>query len=140
MSNDAENPNRRLLPKVPTRQEEQNASGPDDIGHGQSSEKGVAHRASRERRLTAKANTPPSACSKPVSDPTDQRFPAGRPPWEPWNGARVGAIVGGLAGLSAALLLSMTNYLVVLVGAALGAAVGYWDAKRKQRPSDRIHG
>ena len=61
-------------------------------------------------------------------------LPAGRPPWDPWNGARVGALTGGLLGALAVFLAGSAAYWVVPIGGAVGAAAGYWVEKRKQRP------
>lgn len=60
-------------------------------------------------------------------------LPAGRPPWDPWNGARVGIIAGGTAGVGVTLALSMTSFWLVPVGAVAGGVLGYWSEKRSQR-------
>lgn len=67
-----------------------------------------------------------------MSEPDSPRLPRGRPPWDPWNGARIGALAGGLLGVGAAVLLGSSNYLAVPVVAAIGAFVGYRSQKRKQ--------
>ena len=59
--------------------------------------------------------------------------PAGTTPWDRWNGARVGGLVGAILGMLAALMFDPRPFWLVLVGAAIGAAVGYWSERRKQQ-------
>ena len=61
------------------------------------------------------------------------RLPSGRPPWDPLNGLRVGAFVGGTLGVIATAALGLGYIWVVLVSAVVGAGLGYWTEKRKQR-------
>jgi hypothetical protein len=50
---------------------------------------------------------------------SDDRLPEGRPPWDPLNGLRIGALAGGVIG--------------VILTLIAGGAIGYWSEKRKQR-------
>jgi hypothetical protein len=59
--------------------------------------------------------------------------PAGRTPWDPANGFRIGALTGGLIGAVLSAMSGVTS-LVIIGFAAIGGAVGYWLEKRKQRP------
>ncbi len=68
------------------------------------------------------------------------RLPAGRPPWDPLNGLRVGAFAGGAAGVVVTAAAGLSYIWAVLVGAAAGGAVGYWSEKRKQRTSPSPEG
>lgn len=63
---------------------------------------------------------------------SDSNLPAGRPPWDPWNGARVGALAGGVVGIAAVALAGSSLYWVGLATAAVGALAGYLYEKRKQ--------
>ena len=56
------------------------------------------------------------------------RRPAGSPPWDAWNGARVGLIAGGIAGGLAGLAVGWPAF-----GAVLGAGIGGWIGYRSQR-------
>ncbi len=60
------------------------------------------------------------------------RLPAGRPPWDTLNGFRVGAFAGGILGALVMLVAGRSAFWVVLVGAAVGGAVGYWVERRKR--------
>lgn len=69
-----------------------------------------------------------------------RRLPPGRPPSDPWNGARVGVLAGAIVGVGATVLLGLTSLWLALIVAAVGGAVGFLSEKRKQRldtgPSD----
>ena len=68
---------------------------------------------------------------------SDRSLPAGHPPWDVWNGARVGAIAGGVVGIAAVALTGSSLYWVGLATAAGGAVAGYLYEKRKLfRPGD----
>lgn len=54
-----------------------------------------------------------------------ETLPAGRPPWDTWNGARVGALAGGLAGVLVVALIGSGAYWLALIPAAIGAVIGY---------------
>lgn len=69
-----------------------------------------------------------------MSESDSHSLPPGRTPWDPWNGARVGALAGGLLGVGATVLIGLSNYLLVPVVAAIGALVGYRSQKRKHEP------
>lgn len=69
------------------------------------------------------------------SDP-QPRLPAGRPPWDPINGLRVGAFAGGAIGLIVTVLAGTSNVALILIGMAVGGIAGYWSEKRKQRQPD----
>lgn len=75
----------------------------------------------------------PSTNGPPAAD-TDQpmKLPAGRPPWDPWNGLRVGALTGGIVGVLVAVGLSITPLGPVLFGAIGGGVLGYRSERRKQ--------
>ncbi len=62
------------------------------------------------------------------------RYPEGRQPWDPINGVRVGGLVGALIGGGVAAILGAAAGWLIGGGAALGAAVGYFDQKRRLRP------
>ena len=53
-------------------------------------------------------------------------YPAGRQPYDPLVGLRVGAIAGGIFGVVLVAISSLASFWVVVVGAVIGGAVGYW--------------
>lgn len=57
----------------------------------------------------------------------------GRTPWDPVNGMRVGAMVGGLVGALAMTITGLANLWIVIGGGVIGGAVGFWSEKRNQR-------
>jgi hypothetical protein len=61
------------------------------------------------------------------------RLPAGRPPWDPINGIRVGGLAGGIAGILLTVVLGMKNPWVAIICAVVGGTAGYLSEKRKQR-------
>lgn len=59
------------------------------------------------------------------------RFSPGHQPYDVWNGARIGAIVGGIAGATSAIVIGTAAVWVMLAGAAVGAFTGYrWERRR----------
>lgn len=62
-----------------------------------------------------------------------RRLPAGRPPWDPLNGFRVGAFAGAAVGAIVMAIVGAAAIWVVFLGGALGGGIGYWTEKRKQR-------
>ena len=59
------------------------------------------------------------------------RLPAGRQPYDTINGLRIGALAGGLLG---ALIAAATHLpWLLLAGAVIGGATGYWSERRKAR-------
>jgi hypothetical protein len=65
------------------------------------------------------------------------RLPAGRPPWDTWNGVRVGLLAGGSAGIVVIAVSGSDLYWLALIPAALGGAAGYWSESRKRRNPTR---
>ncbi|MDH3752506.1 MAG: hypothetical protein OEU32_01440 [Acidimicrobiia bacterium] len=68
------------------------------------------------------------------------RLPAGRQPYDPLNGFRVGAFVGGLLGAVATVVIGIASAWLVFVGGALGGVIGYSSEKRKMKrgPTERM--
>jgi uncharacterized protein YcfJ len=64
-------------------------------------------------------------------------FPAGRSPWDPVNGFRVGALTGGVVGVLVSIGLSVTPLGPVAVGVVAGGILGYRTEKHKQGESTR---
>ncbi len=67
-----------------------------------------------------------------MSDEERSRLPAGRPPWDPLNGLRIGVLVGGVVGVTITLITPVTGIWLTLAGGAVGGALGYWSEKRRQ--------
>ncbi len=63
------------------------------------------------------------------------RLPAGRPPWDTWNGVRVGLLAGGAIGVVLVAIAQSSLYWVALIPAALGGVIGYLSESRKRRDS-----
>ena len=61
----------------------------------------------------------------------DRPLPPGRQPYDPLNGARIGALAGGILGALGVALTGMGNAWLVIVGASAGAGIGYWTERRK---------
>jgi hypothetical protein len=61
------------------------------------------------------------------------RLPAGRPPWDTWNGVRVGLLAGGSIGVVLVAIAQSNLYWMALMPAALGGVIGYWSESRKRR-------
>lgn len=66
-----------------------------------------------------------------MSEGDQRRLPAGRPPWDVWNGTRIGLLTGGLLGVLGVALFGSDDYWIALIVAALGGAVGYLTERRK---------
>lgn len=73
-----------------------------------------------------------------MDDSSPDRLPPGRQPYDPANGLRVGAFVGGLVGGGLTALLGTDQAWLVLAGAVLGGALGYGveRAELRQRRGD----
>lgn len=54
----------------------------------------------------------------------------GRTVWDPLNGLRVGIVAGALLGAGAMVLTGFVSIWVIVIGAAIGGAIGYWSQKR----------
>lgn len=67
-----------------------------------------------------------------MADREPDRLPAGRPPWDAWNGARVGLLAGGLLGVLLVTLSDSNAYWASLIFAGVGGFVGYWTERRKR--------
>lgn len=63
--------------------------------------------------------------------------PRGTTPWDQWNGARVGGIIGAIVAVIVIQFLDPRPFWVVLVGAIVGAIVGYAVERRKWRSRNR---
>lgn len=62
----------------------------------------------------------------------EPRLPPGHPPWESFNGIRVGGLTGALLGAMVAVVTNTAVFLwIVVAGAAVGAVVGYLVAARE---------
>ena len=61
----------------------------------------------------------------------DQRLPPGRQPYDPLSGLRVGAVAGGILGAAVIAVTSFAEVWLMLVGAVIGGAIGFWSEKRK---------
>ena len=63
-------------------------------------------------------------------------LPPGRPPWDKWNGIRVGGVTGAVIGAIAGVPTGggWAWVLITLAGTAVGGGTGYWLAGRSQRP------
>jgi hypothetical protein len=68
-----------------------------------------------------------------MSEREPERLPAGRPPWDTWNGARVGLLGGGLIGILVVAVSGSNAYWSALIVAAAGGLLGYWTERRKRR-------
>ena len=68
-----------------------------------------------------------------VSSQKDTSLPSGRPPWDAWNGLRIGALAGGILGILIAVVMGATNFWIVIPAALGGGAIGYWSERRKRR-------
>lgn len=62
-----------------------------------------------------------------------ESLPPGRPPWDTLNGLRVGGFAGAIFGGLLTMLVGASVAWLILVGAACGAALGYWTERRKRR-------
>lgn len=83
---------------------------------------------------TERAPTPRRSNGDEEDDEMTERpggIPPDRAPWDPANGLRVGALVGGLLGAGALWLTGVGWWLPA--GAIAGAVVGYWSERRRAR-------
>ncbi len=65
---------------------------------------------------------------RPMNEP---RLPAGRPPWEPVNGMRVGGFAGLIVGTVVAVLVDTGALAFIIAFAVIGAVAGYVAASRR---------
>ena len=63
-------------------------------------------------------------------------LPPERAPWDPANGLRIGAFVGGLIGAALIAVTGVTSPWIIAGCGVVGGGVGYWSEKRKQPPRD----
>ena len=61
----------------------------------------------------------------------DSSLPPGRPPWDTWNGLRIGALVGGIIAILAIWMAGSNSFWLALVGAVIGGVLGYLSEHRK---------
>ncbi len=66
-----------------------------------------------------------------MDESEDYQLPPGRQPYDVLNGLRIGALVGGILGAIVMVLTSLDSLWVLLVGAAIGAAIGYFYERRR---------
>lgn len=66
--------------------------------------------------------------------PTRYSLPPGRQPYDPVNGFRVGAVVGGLVAVLITVGLGFPSIWLALAGAVVGGAIGYRSEKRWRQP------
>jgi len=69
----------------------------------------------------------------------EPRYPAGVQPYDTMNGVRIGAIVGGIVGVGAAVLVGGAFAWLVIIGGGAGGAVGYvWERRAiaRRHPED----
>ena len=59
--------------------------------------------------------------------------PPGTTPWDRWNGARVGGLVGGILGIVMSATFDDLSFGYVLIAAAIGAVAGYWSQRSRSR-------
>ncbi len=69
-----------------------------------------------------------------MSDTRNDRLPAGRQPYDRLNGARIGAIVGGIFAVVLIAVTGPASFWWVIGGVAGGAALGYgYQAREEHR-------
>ena len=66
-----------------------------------------------------------------MDESEDYQLPPGRQPYDALNGLRIGALAGGIVGAIVLVVTSLESLWVLLVGAAIGAVVGYLYERRK---------
>ena len=66
-----------------------------------------------------------------MDESEDYQLPPGRQPYDVLNGLRIGALAGGIVGAIVLVVTSLESLWVLLVGAAIGAVVGYVYERRK---------
>ncbi len=62
---------------------------------------------------------------------TPRSDPPGTTPWDRWNGARVGGLVGVIVSAFVVAMIDASLFWLVLVVGVLGAAAGYWIERRR---------
>jgi hypothetical protein len=66
-----------------------------------------------------------------MDESEDYRLPPGRQPYDVLNGLRIGALAGGIVGAIVMAATTLDSLWVLLVGAAIGAVVGYLYERRR---------
>ena len=71
-----------------------------------------------------------------MSSDNRPRRPAGHPPWDKWNGIRVGGVTGAIIGAIAGVPTGggWAWVLIAVAGTVIGGGTGYWLAGRRMRP------
>ena len=59
------------------------------------------------------------------------RLPPGRPPWDAWNGLRVGFFAGGVIGALGLWVAGAESFWLAFVAAAVGGVLGYRSERNK---------
>lgn len=72
-----------------------------------------------------------------MGDDRELSYARGRNPWDPINGLRVGGLAGGIVGTIPTIVWGPGMFWIVIAGAALGGAVGFWVEKRKAHAATR---
>jgi len=68
-----------------------------------------------------------------MSENASPRLPPGRQLYDPLNGLRVGAFAGGLIGGIVTAVTTIALVWLVVAGAIVGGAVGYWYERHRLR-------
>ena len=64
----------------------------------------------------------------------EPRYPPGTQPYDVLNGARIGAVAGGVLGIVAAFFLGAAFVWLIIVGAVVGGGIGYlWERRAVAR-------
>ena len=63
----------------------------------------------------------------------EPKYRSGRPPHEAVNGLRIGALIGGVLGALVVWLFDVTSIWVVVAGAVIGGAYGYFSQRRESQ-------
>ncbi len=75
-----------------------------------------------------------------MGSPKRSPVPAGRQPWDPANGLRVGGFVGAILGGALVAITGFRSFWIVAVGGAAGGAIGFWSQKRQSGGSVHVVG
>jgi hypothetical protein len=75
-----------------------------------------------------------------MSDTHNDGLPAGRQPYDRLNGARIGAIVGGILAVLLVALTGLASIWWVVGGAIVGAGLGYGYQAREEHRADAHSG